>query len=50
MQETQVQSLAQSPEGGCGNPLQYKNTGGFQGQRSVVGYSPWDCEESKTTE
>ena len=24
--------------------------GEFHGQRSLVGYSPWDCKESDTTE
>ena len=24
--------------------------GKFHGQRSLVGYSPWDCKESDTTE
>ena len=33
-----------SPREGNGNPLQ------FQGQRSLVGYSPRGCKESDTTE
>ena len=33
-----------------GNPLQYSCLQNPQGQRSLVGYSPWDCIESDTTE
>ena len=51
MQETQVQSLGQE------DPLEkeWLSTpvflpGEFHGQRSLVGYSPWGCKESDTTE
>ena len=33
-----------------GNPLQYSCLGKSHGQRSLVGYSPWGCKESDTTE
>ena len=32
------------------NPFQYSCLGKFQGQRHLVGYSPWGCKESDTTE
>ena len=35
---------------GNGNPLQLSLPGKFQGQRSLAGYSPWDCTELDTTE
>ena len=36
---------------GNGNPLQpIFLPGDFHGQRSLVGYSPWGCKESDTTE
>jgi len=38
------------PGGGRGNPLQYSCLENPQGQRSLVGYSPWGCRESDTTE
>ena len=51
MQETQVQSL------GWENLLEkgmatYSSilAWRFHGQRSLVGYSPWDCKESDMTE
>ena len=31
------------PGGGRGNPLQYSCLENPQGQRSLVGYSPWGC-------
>ena len=50
-QEMQVQSL------GHEDPLEYKMTthpvvlpGKSNGQRSLVGYSPWGLKESDTTE
>ena len=51
MQETQVQSLGwEDPlEKGNGNPLQYPYLENY-GQRSLVGYSPWDRKELDTTE
>ena len=33
-----------------GNTLQYSCLGKSHGQRSLVGYSPWSCKESDTTE
>ena len=35
-----IPGLGRSPGGGNGNPLQYSCLG--NGQRSLVGYSPWD--------
>ena len=35
---------------GNGNPLQYSVPGKSHGQRSLVGCSPWGCEELDTTE
>ena len=39
-----------SPGEGNGNPLQYSWPGKSHGQRSVVGYSLWDSEESDKAE
>ena len=39
-----------SPGGGCGDPLQYSCLENTHGQRSLVGYSPWDHKESDTIE
>ena len=33
-----------------GQPTPLFLPGKFHGQRSLVGYSPWDCKESDTTE
>ena len=51
IQETQVRSLGQE------DPLEKEMAthssillGKFHGQRSLVGYSPWGCKESDTTE
>ena len=38
------------PGKGNDNSLQYFLPGKFHGQRSMVGYSPWDCKESGRTE
>ena len=38
--------LGRSPGGGHGNPFQYSSLENPHGQRSLVGYSPWDLEES----
>ena len=38
-----------SPGEGNGNPLQYYCLKKSHRQRSLVGYSPWDCKESDTT-
>ena len=35
---------------GNATPLQYSCLGNSHGRRSLVGYSPWGCEESDTTE
>ena len=35
---------------GNGNPLQYSGLENPMDKRSVVGYSPWGCKESDTTE
>ena len=37
------------PGGGCSNPLQYSCLENPQGQRSLVGYSPWGHTELETT-
>ena len=42
--------LGRSPGGGHGNPLQYSCLENPQGQKSLVGYNPWDCNESDTAE
>ena len=54
MQETWVRSLGLIPE--SGDPLGKGMAttpvflpGEFHGQRSLVGYSPWDHKESDTT-
>ena len=39
-----------SPGGGHGNPLQYFCLENSHGQRSLVGYNPWGCKESDTSE
>ena len=36
--------------GGHGNPLQYSCLENLHGQRSLVGYSPWDHKELDMTE
>ena len=38
-----IPGLGKSPGGGHGNPLQYSYLENPQGQRSLVGYSLWDC-------
>ena len=47
-----IPGLGRSPGGGNGNPLQYSylDRGESRGQRSLVGYSPWDRKESDTPE
>ena len=53
-----IPGFGRSPGEGNGYPLQYfclENTpvfipGEFHGQRSLAGYSPWDCKESDMTE
>ena len=51
MQEIQVWSLGrEDPLRRKWQPTSVILPGKFHGQRSLVGYSPWDCEESDTTE
>ena len=45
-----VPGLGSSPGGGHGNPLQNSCLENPCGQRSLVGYSPWDCKGLDTTE
>ena len=45
-----IPGLGWSPGGGHGSPLQYSCLKNLHGQRSLVGYSPWDHKESDTTE
>ena len=45
-----IPGLERSPGGGHGNPLQYSCLENPHGQRSLVGYSPWGCKESRMTE
>ena len=45
-----IPGLGRFPEGGHGNPLQSSCLEKSHGQRSLGGYSPWDCKESDTTE
>ena len=45
-----VPPLGRSPGGGHGNPLQYSGLENPQGQRSLVGRSPWGYKEWDTTE
>ena len=42
-----IPGLGRSPGGGNGNPLMFL-PGESHGQRSLVGYSPWDRKESDT--
>ena len=42
-----VPGLGRSPGEGNGNTLHY---GEFYGQKSLAGYSSWDCKESDTAE
>ena len=46
-----IPGLGRSPGEGNGTPLQYSFLPGkSHGWRSLVGYSPWGCKESDTTE
>ena len=45
-----IPGLRRSPRGGHGNPLQYSCLENPQGQRGLVGYSPWGCKELDMTE
>ena len=42
--------LGRSPGRGHGNPLQYSCLENPHGRKSLVGFSPWGCKESDTTE
>ena len=55
MQDTQVQSLGQEDVLEKGMVVPYSRTpvflpGEFHGWSSLVGYSPWGCKKSDTTE
>ena len=51
MQETQVQSLGrEDPWQRKWQPTSVFLPEEFLGQRRLVGYSPWGCKESDTTE
>ena len=45
-----ITGLVRSPGKGNDNPFQYSCLENSHGQRSLVGYCPWDCKESYTTE
>ena len=45
-----IPGLGRSPRGGHGSPLQYSCLENPHGQRSLAGYSPWDCKELDTAE
>ena len=45
-----IPGLGRSPGEGHGSPLQYSCLENLQGQRSLVGYSPWGHKESDMTE
>ena len=44
-----IPGLGRSPEGGHGTPLQFTCLEDPHGQKTLVGYSPWDRKESDTT-
>jgi len=50
MQVVIFAELGRSPGGEHGNPLHYSCLENPHGQRSLVGYSPWDCKELDMTE
>ena len=45
-----IPGLERFPREENGNPLQYACLGEFHGQRSLVGYSPWDLKKSDMTD
>jgi len=45
-----IPGLGRSPTRGHGNPLQYSCMENPHGQRILVGYNPWGCNESDMTE
>ena len=48
--EGSIPGSGRSPGGGHGNPLQYSCLENLHGQKSLAGFSSWDCKESHTTE
>ena len=44
-----IPGSGRSPGEGNGTPLPVFLTGEFHGQKSLVGYSPWGCQESDAT-
>ena len=45
-----ISGSGRSPGEGNGNPLQYSCLEKSHGQRSLAGYTPWDCKELDTIE
>ena len=45
-----ILGFGRSPGGGHGKPLQYSSLENPHGQGNLVGYNPWGCKESDTTE
>ena len=45
-----IPGLGRSPGGGHGYSLQYSCLENPHGEKSLVGYSPWGCKETATTE
>ena len=45
-----IPGLGRTPGGGAWQPTPVFSPGEFHGQRSIVGYSPWDHKDSDTTE
>ena len=45
-----IPELERFPREGNGNPLQYSCLENFSGQRSLVGYNPWDGKQLDTSE
>ena len=45
-----IPGLGRSSGGGHGNPLQYSCLENSQGQRNLVGCSPWGCKETDMNE
>ena len=45
-----IPGLGRYPGEGNGSPLQYSCLGNPVDRTSLVGYSPWGCRESDTTE
>ena len=45
-----IPRLGRFPEEGNGDPFQYSGLANPHGQKSLAGYSPWDCKELDTPE